>query len=96
LILLVRGGSRPFADWLLAFSILHHALTYLVLRKVYRMSVPRSRYVAWFPVANLVIDWILIKSIRMCLTGQVTWRGTVYGARKSAVPPPVSKPATPA
>ena len=25
------------------------------------------------------LDWILLRAIRMCLTGRVTWRGTSYG-----------------
>ena len=52
---------------------------YPVFRLVYHTSVPGSRYVPWFPLANLLIDYILIRAIRMCLTGRVTWRGTSYG-----------------
>lgn len=95
IVLLAAAPSRPFAWALLAMSVVHHALTYTVLRRVYHMSVPRSRYVGWFPVANLVMDVILLRAIRMCLTGRVTWRGTDYGP---AVAParPVSEPVTPA
>jgi chlorobactene glucosyltransferase len=39
-----------------------------------------ARWAAWYPVANLVIDLILIQAIRMCVTGDVTWRGTRYGS----------------
>lgn len=90
--LLVSGDLGAFPLTLLAMAVVHHILTYTVLRRVYDMSVPRSRYVAWFPLANLVMDWILFRSIRMVLTGQVTWRGTAYG--KAGTPSPsVSKPA---
>ena len=51
---------------------------------VYNTSVPNSRYVAWFPLGNLVIDVILLRAIRMCLTGKVNWRGTDYGAAIAA------------
>jgi hypothetical protein len=71
---------------LLGLSVVHHVFSLVVLQTVYRMSVPRSRYVAWFPVANLVVEWILIRAIRMCLTGKVTWRGTDYGQAASAAP----------
>lgn len=94
LVLLAQGERSLFTYALLGMSVLHHVLSYTVLARVYRMSVPRSRYVAWFPVANLVMDLILIRAIRMCLTGQVTWRGTVYGPSTGA-PHPVSKPLTP-
>ncbi len=30
------------------------------------------------------MDWILIRAIRMCLTGRVTWRGTHYGPKVAA------------
>src|SRR5262249_20248040 len=64
---------------LLGLSVVHHALSYTVLRRLYLLSIPNTRHVGWFPLANLVMDWILIRSIRMCLTGRVTWRGTAYG-----------------
>jgi glycosyltransferase involved in cell wall biosynthesis len=79
LALLITGRGGPFAWWLLGMSVVHHVLSYTVLRRLYRLSVPGSRYVAWFPLANLVMDWVLFRAIGMCLTGRVTWRGTAYG-----------------
>jgi chlorobactene glucosyltransferase len=79
LVMLALGDAGPFVLWLLGLSVAHHVFSYAVLRRVYDLSVPRSRYVAWFPVANLVIGCILLRAIRMCLTGKVTWRGTAYG-----------------
>ena len=80
IVLLLTGHAGPFAMWLLGLSVAHHVLSYTVLRRLYVLSVPGSKFVAWFPLANLVMDWILFRSIRMCLTGHVTWRGTAYGA----------------
>jgi GT2 family glycosyltransferase len=73
------GSGGPFPLWLLGLSVLHHVLAYTVLRRLYLLSVPRSRFVAWYPLGNLVMDWVLFRAIWMCLTGQVTWRGTAYG-----------------
>jgi chlorobactene glucosyltransferase len=87
LVMLALGIARPFALWLLALSVVHHLFTYTVLRRVYRVSVPGTRHVAWFPLANLVIEWILIRAILSCLTGRVTWRGTTYGPASSAAGP---------
>ncbi|AGA26668.1 glycosyltransferase [Singulisphaera acidiphila] len=95
LFLLARGHTSPFAFWLLGLSVVHHIFTYTVLARVYHMSVPRSRYVAWFPVANLVMDVILIRAIKMCLTGRVTWRGTAYGPTVTSSTRPVTKPVSP-
>jgi hypothetical protein len=75
----VRGSPGPFPTWLLAMSVAHHVLAYTVMRRVYHLSVPESRHVGWYPVGNLILDWILLRAIRMCLTGRVTWRGTDYG-----------------
>jgi hypothetical protein len=97
LVLLALGAGGAFAFWLLGLSVAHHLLTYTVLRRVYDMSVPGSRYVAFYPLANLVMDWVLIRAIRSCLTGRVSWRGTTYGPaadlppRARPAPEPVSK-----
>jgi hypothetical protein len=77
--MLIMNVSGPFPTWLLALSIVHHALMYPVFRLVYHTSVPGSKYVRWFPLGNLIIDYILIRAITMCFTGKVTWRGTSYG-----------------
>ena len=78
--------TRPnFAAVLLGMSTLHHVLTYIVLRKLYFLTVPDSRYVAWFPLANLIMDWVMIQSICMCLTGKVVWRGTAYESGKEQI-----------
>jgi len=82
LVLLAVGRDRTFAVSLAGLSVIHHALMFLVFRRVYRASVPHSRYAAWFPIANLVVDLILLRSIRMCLTGNVSWRGTDYARMK--------------
>jgi glycosyltransferase involved in cell wall biosynthesis len=68
----------PLASWLLGLSAVHHVWMYLVFRRVYRMSVPGSRYVGWYPLGNLIVDVMLLQAIRMCFTGRVTWRGTQY------------------
>ena len=60
---------------------------YVVFRMVYKTSVPDSRHTAWYPLGNLVIDVILLRAIRMCLTGRVSWRGTDYGKSSRAVEP---------
>jgi hypothetical protein len=94
LVLLALGRSTRFALVLLGLSVIHHLLAYTVLRRLYRLSVPGTRHVAWYPVANLVMDWILFRAIRSCLTGRVTWRGTAYGPSgvpARPVPQPVSK-----
>lgn len=78
--MLAMGLGGTFAWWLLGMSLVHHVLMYAVFRLVYDISVPGSRYVATFPLGNLITDTILIRAIWMCVTGKVAWRGTSYDA----------------
>ena len=73
-----RPGG-PFAWWLLGMSVAHHLLAYTCLARLYVLSVPRTRHVIWYPLAGIVLDVVLYRAIKMCLTGRVTWRGTAYG-----------------
>lgn len=78
--LLGTGHAGPFAWWLLGLSVVHLALQISVLYRMYRMSSPgAARYAFWYPLAGLISDWILFRSLLMCWTGRVTWRGTSYG-----------------
>jgi glycosyltransferase involved in cell wall biosynthesis len=86
LIMLARGATGPFAQGLLFLSLIHHGLAYSVMRRVYRLSVPHSRHVAWYPLGNLMLDVILFKAIWLCLTGRVRWRGTQYGPLHTGAP----------
>jgi glycosyltransferase involved in cell wall biosynthesis len=79
LVMLAIGKpAGPFPLWLLGLSVVHHVLAYTCLKRLYVLSVPKTRHVAWYPLAGLVLDVILYRAIKMCLTGQVTWRGTAY------------------
>ena len=97
LALLLTDRNRTFASALIIMSLIHHIGMYFVFRVVYNTSVPKSRYVAWFPLGNLVIDVILVRAIRMCLTGNVNWRGTSYGTAldrgRSGLTIPTTRPA---
>ena len=78
-VLLARGDNGNFARLFFIFCLAHHFLMYLVFRRIFQAAVARPRWALWYPVANVVVDMILIRALRMCLTGKVTWRGTDYG-----------------
>ena len=86
LVMLAFGFDRHFATALLGLSLVHHVLMFVVFRMIYRTSVPRSRHAALYPLGNLIVDVILLRAIRMCLTGRVTWRDTQYGPAAAAGP----------
>jgi chlorobactene glucosyltransferase len=85
-VMLALGVPGPFPLWLLGLSVVHHLFNASVLARVYRMSTPSARGVLWYPLAGLVLDWILFRAIAMCLTGRVTWRGTSYGPASTSTP----------
>jgi len=86
LIAWLRHGWGPFPAWMLGLSVVHLILQISVLYRMYRVSSPKTAIDAiWYPLAGFVSDWILLKSIWMCMTGNVTWRGTSYGNKKSPV-----------
>lgn len=78
------AATRPtevFGWCLLGLALVHHALSIEVLRKMYALcSPPGLREAIWYPLASLMMDVVLFKSLVMCLTGKVVWRGTSYGA----------------
>jgi glycosyltransferase involved in cell wall biosynthesis len=84
LVLLASRFDPPFSLALLGLSLAHHALMFIVFRLIYRTSVPRTRHAGWYPLGNVIIDVILFRAIRMCLTGRVKWRDTVYGPAAGA------------
>ncbi|WZP00704.1 glycosyltransferase [Isosphaeraceae bacterium EP7] len=90
LLLVIFGQNSPwggpFAAWLLALAVAHQVLAFTVLWRMYRFSASTIGAVAWYPLAGLVMDWILFKAIASCLTGRVTWRGTAYGPAVAAQP----------
>ena len=77
-LLALQTPPGPFAWWLLGLSFAHHFLAYTCLARLYVQSVPLTRHVAWYPLAGLILDLIFFRALRMCWTGQVTWRGTAY------------------
>jgi len=81
LIMFLIGSTGAFAWWLLGLSIAHQILKTTVLYRMYRFSSPKSAGAAiWYWLAGLVMIWVCVRSIKMCLTGRVTWRGTSYGS----------------
>lgn len=80
LVLLAAGGRGEFAGWLVGLGLVHQVLKQGLLYRMYRLNSPATAgYAVFYPVAGLVSAWILVRSIWMCVTGRVTWRGTSYG-----------------
>lgn len=73
----VIGG--PFAQAMTGLAVAHWILSTTALYRMYKLSGAPTRSALWYPLSLCMTDWILLRAIKMCLTGQVTWRGTAYG-----------------
>ncbi|HEX4124049.1 MAG TPA: glycosyltransferase, partial [Tepidisphaeraceae bacterium] len=65
-------------------------ITWLV-GQMYAWSGNPRRNAAWFPLAGGMLFWIFGRSVKMCITRKVEWRGTAYShkmARDAAAPNP--------
>lgn len=81
------GHATGFAWSLLALAVAHFAMQFSLMFRVYGMQSPGlGKSAIWYPLAGFVADWVLIKSILMCWTGRVRWRGTDYGPTATAAP----------
>lgn len=93
LVMLAMGTPGPFAAILTIMAIVHLLLQISVLWRMYRIQSPAvARAAVWYPLAGVVSDWIILKSIWMCLTGRVIWRGTSYGPRSAPMEPAPTAP----
>jgi glycosyltransferase involved in cell wall biosynthesis len=63
--------------WLVA-GLVHLSLMTLMLSYMYRWSKNAGWNALLFPVAAPVLLWVLLKSLIMCITKRVEWRGTRY------------------
>jgi len=79
---LAFGSDTQAAMRLLALSLLHNVLMFSVIARMYRFNHALWQDAIWYPLSGLISDWIYLHVIRMCLTGQVTWRGTTYDTTK--------------
>ena len=83
--MMISGHTGPFAWWLLGLSVVHQVLKQSVLYRMYRVNSPKTAiYALFYPLAGIVSDVILARSLWMCVTGRVTWRGTSYGPSSSS------------
>lgn len=69
--------------WLAAAGA-HFALMTFFLMVMYAWSGNRRRLALLFPLSGAMLIGIFIRSLRMCYTGKVEWRGTSYTHRMSA------------
>jgi len=68
-----------YARWAwLAAALLHLSLLTFLLGTMYRWSGNRRRLALLFPLGGSMLLAIFFKSLKMCVTKKVEWRGTSY------------------
>ena len=78
--LMAAGADGGFGRQLIGLALLHNLLMFTVIARLYHFNRARWQDTVWYPLSGLISDWIYLRVIKMCLTGQVTWRGTTYAA----------------
>lgn len=77
---LAAGAGGTFLWTLLGMAALHTVLQLTLHGRTYAVSNSDARFLAFHWLANSVILYILLRTVRMCWTHKVEWRGTTYGA----------------
>lgn len=77
--LLLSGDRSPFVWWLFGLAVAHELLQTTIMARIYALSRSKQSYLAVRFLAVAVMIYILLRTIRMCRTHEVTWRGTTYG-----------------
>jgi hypothetical protein len=91
------AGPQQFyyAFYWIACSILHLGLMTFVVGMMYSWCGNPRRNALLFPLGGALLLWIFVRSLQLCITKKVEWRGTAYAHTMaqdlSAQPPaPVS------
>lgn len=73
------GKTCVFSKTMLGLGLLHELGQTTVMARLYRHSKSPLRYLVYRIFGVMVMIVICLRTIRMCQTHQVTWRGTTYG-----------------
>lgn len=80
LIGLSKSAASPAWAWLAA-SLVHLLAMHTFLAMMYAWSGNPKRNALLFPLGGSLLLGVFFKSLRMCITNQVEWRGTSYSHR---------------
>jgi chlorobactene glucosyltransferase len=71
-------SNRLIGDVWIGSAVLHWALMTVQIGIMYHWTLNPRRYALVFPITAILLMTIFAKSIWMCLTKRVEWRGTSY------------------
>jgi hypothetical protein len=77
--MVLMGWGSAFVWTLLGLGVAHEVLQQTMFARIYQTTRSRLDYLAFRPLAVVVMLLVVGRAIRMCRTHVVTWRGTSYG-----------------
>jgi glycosyltransferase involved in cell wall biosynthesis len=91
---MAAAGLAGSLTWLLAaFAAMHELLQTIVYIRAYSAGRTPLWMLIWRPISTFAMLAILMRTVRMCRTHEVTWRGTQYVAFSQAESAPARKAA---
>lgn len=75
---ILSGSAGPLAWTMLLMAIVHDVLQTALYVRAFAAGQTPLRLLVWRPIAIGMMLAILLKTIRLCQTHQVVWRGTQY------------------
>jgi hypothetical protein len=76
---LIVGAGSPFLRALVTMGALHQALQTSLMARMYALSRSDRRYLVFRPLAVAIVLFIIARTVLMCRTHRVHWRGDAYG-----------------
>jgi len=70
-------GGVPGVAWIV-LAVVHGVLMFYQVGIMYRWTLNPRRYALFLPLTGLFLLTIFVRSVWMCLTKKVEWRGTSY------------------
>ena len=75
---MLAGATSTFVKLGFAMGLVHEFLQLSLYARTYAVTRSKLRYLAFRWLAVFVMLYLLARTIRMCRTHEVTWRGTLY------------------
>lgn len=93
-IMVFAGAAGTFTAILAAMAITQEFLQTTVFARAYHAGGTPLRSLAWRWLSTLTMMAVFVRTIRLCKTHKVEWRGTQYATmHQSQSPPPVKRAA---
>lgn len=88
--MLLAGRASPFVTSMFLLGAAHEFLQTTIMARIYALSGSERKYLAIRFLAVFAMIVLLLRTIRMCRTHDVIWRGTSYDKSLLSAPVPAN------